>query len=364
MQTPNESEPYYEIVNVNNHRRPAPEPLFKSLTMAQHLEQARLEPIPKHLFDEFWIERELCILFSDTGKGKSILAFQIADSISKGIPIDGFKMDVEPQKVLYFDFELSRKQVEKRYSDNYQNHYSFSDNFIRAERNPYSNIPESFPDYETYITHSLEEEIKKTQAEVLIIDNITYLNNETDKARNAQPLIKHLNLLKEKYNLSLLVLAHTPKRNLSSPITENDLQGSKSLMNFTDSSFAIGESHQDANIRYLTQIKVRNAERLYHTDNVCICNVEKESNFLKFNFLHFDSERNHLKERKESEGTKWESQVKEILQANPQISSYAIAKQLCPTDRQLNSFKVTIRRIVNRLQSGSNELGSNSNMME
>lgn len=54
-------------------------------------------------------------------------------------------------------------------------------------------------------------------------------------------MMKLMNL-KKQYGWSLLVIAHTPKRNLSSPITQNDLAGSKKLYNFFDSVVAIGKS--------------------------------------------------------------------------------------------------------------------------
>jgi len=48
------------------------------------IEEAKNKPIPKMLFGEFWYEGEICILFADTNLGKSSLAVQIADSITKG----------------------------------------------------------------------------------------------------------------------------------------------------------------------------------------------------------------------------------------------------------------------------------------
>mgnify|MGYP000846718966 CR=1 FL=1 len=78
---------------------------------------------------------------------------------------------------------------------------------------------------------------RKTDAKIVVIDNTTYLKNETEKAKDALPLMKHLKTLKTRYNLSLLVLAHTPKRDLSKPLTRNDLHGSKMLINFTDNAF-------------------------------------------------------------------------------------------------------------------------------
>ena len=63
----------------------------------QTLLEASQKPIPKELFGELWHQGELCVLFADTGIGKSILAVQIGQSIASGEPIDGFMMKTEPR---------------------------------------------------------------------------------------------------------------------------------------------------------------------------------------------------------------------------------------------------------------------------
>ena len=268
-------------------------------------------PIPRMLFSEFWFETELCILFADTNVGKSILAVSIADSISRGVAIPGFKYEAVAQPVLYFDFELSDKQFENRYSIHYTQPYEWHPNFYRAEINPDAEIPEKFDTLEEYINYSLDLTIIKTQAKVLIIDNLTYLKNETERAKDALPLMKHLKYLKSKHGLSILALAHTPKRDPSKPITRNDLQGSKMLINFCDSSFAIGESSTDRSLRYIKQIKQRNTEEIYGPDNVLICNIVKPGNFLKFEYLCTGTEWQHLKERNSDDEKK---QIDTIMQ--------------------------------------------------
>ncbi|WP_259016080.1 AAA family ATPase [Emticicia fluvialis] len=259
------------------------------------LELAASQPKPEMLFDEFWFEGELCILFADTNLGKSILAVQIGNSISKGEAVRGFRLDARKQMVLYFDFELSAKQFQNRYSVDFQNPYRFDENFKRVELNPDAVIPDK-QTFEEFLSNALEKSLIETGAKVLIIDNLTYLKTETEKAVNAMPLMKHLKALKSKFSLSLLALAHTPKRDLSKPISQNDLQGSKALMSFTDSSFAIGESQRDKGIRYLKQIKVRQSEFMYDTDNVAVCQIAKADNFLQFELTGFGYEKEHLRE--------------------------------------------------------------------
>lgn len=266
----------------------------------QWIKESRTRPKPKKLFSEFWYENEVCILFSDTNTGKSILSVQIADSISRGLSIQGFQLEAEPQPVLLCDFELSDKQFETRYSNNYQNHYSFSDNLKRIEINPDAEILQG-QTFEEYLFSSLQETIKQTGAKVLIVDNLTYLRTATETAKDALPLMKELKRLKAKYNLSILALAHTPKRDFSKPITRNDLQGSKMLINFCDSAFAIGESSEDKGLRYLKQIKSRNSELIYDADNVCLCQLSKPDNFLMFELIGFGSEREHLRQQSDND---------------------------------------------------------------
>lgn len=285
--------------------------LFKVKQANKWLEEAQKRPVPRKLFDEFWFEGEVCILFADTNLGKSILAVQIADSISRGLAINGFSLEATKQKVLYFDFELSDKQFENRYSKDYANHYSFDENFLRVEIDPDADVADS-KTFEETLKISLERAIVEHSVKILIIDNLTYLKNETERAKDALPLMKHLKALKNKYGLSILALAHTPKRDLSKPIGKNDLQGSKMLMSFCDSSFAIGESQRDTQTRYIKQIKVRQAEFKYDADNVCLCSITKPDNFLQFEFISYVTEREHLKEVTETDKKQQHEVIKQL----------------------------------------------------
>ena len=292
------------------------------------IEDSQNLPIPRMLFDCFWFEGEICILFADTNLGKSILAVQIGDSITKGKSIFPFGFEATKQPVLYFDFELSQKQFEGRYSDNYESHYFFDPNFYRAEIDPDSNIPSQFKDFESFLIYDIEQKIIELGVRILIIDNITYLRADNEKARNALPLMQELKIMKKKHNLSILVLAHTPKRDLTKPLSKNDLQGSKMLINFCDSSIAIGESSQDKNIRYLKHIKTRNTEAKYDKDNVCICLINKETNFLSFEFQNYGREKDHLKIMTDSQTSELDTNIIELKKSNPSLSNREIATQL------------------------------------
>jgi RecA-family ATPase len=284
--------------------------LFLVKPASNWIDAAKQRPIPMKLFGDLWYEGELCILYADTNLGKSILAVQIGNAISRGESISGFPNESSLQKILYFDFELSEKQFEARYSENYENHYPWDSNFLRAVINPDDPIVTSHQSFEEYLYASIEQSISTMNARVLIIDNITYLKNETEKAKDALPLMKKLKEIGRKHSLSILALAHTPKRDLSKPITRNDLQGSKMLINFCDSAFAIGESYQDGSIRYLKQIKARNTEIIYDIENVCICQIVKSINFLQFEFVSYGKEYEHLRQLSKTDK---EKRIAEVL---------------------------------------------------
>jgi len=247
----------------------------------------------KMLFGQFWFQGELCILFADTNVGKSILAVQIANSLASGTQVNTFfKNEVPPANVLYIDFEHSTRQFEARYVSA-EGKFIFSPSFYRAQFN-IEHIPDSTGDSE-YLKKEIDSAIARSGAKVLIIDNLTFIQNETGRAKEAVQLMKHLKFLKEKYGLSILALAHTPKRAAARPITQNDLQGSKMLINFCDSAFAIARSKLNPDWRYVKQIKQRSTYEEYGEDNVCVFNIIKAGANLQFEFVCFDAEFNHLR---------------------------------------------------------------------
>lgn len=274
------------------------------------LQYAETLPVQKRLFGDLWFENEIVILFADTNVGKTILAVQIADSISRGREIKGFALETAKQKVLYFDFEQTAKQFAARYSKDGEAYYKFDNNFIRLQPNNDADIPDS--GYDSYLIGSIEVAIVDSGAKVVIVDNLTFLKSETEKSKNATPLIRHLKQLKDRYSLSMMILAHTPKRDSSRPITKNDLQGSKAIMNLIDSCFALGDSCKDRGLRYIKHLKSRNAPIIFDESNVCILHLVKPHNFLKFEVVGTGSEYEHIMERTDEDRAKLEAQVLDL----------------------------------------------------
>lgn len=259
---------------------------------------AKTQEDTKMLFDAFWKEGELCILFADTGIGKTVLSVQIADSISKGIAIPGFKLEVEKQKVLYFDFELNEKQFQSRYTNDIGQEYVFDDGLLRVTIDngfEFSNNS----NFESVLIDEIEKTAIEKGTKIIVIDNLTYLRSDVERARDAGSFMRELNQLKKKHRLSILVIGHPPKKDPFKPITKNDLSGSKVIMNLIDSSFTIGESQKDKTLRYIKQIKVRTGNYVFDSENVCICSISKDDYFLQYKYIEQGCELEHLREMNE-----------------------------------------------------------------
>jgi len=250
--------------------------LFSARPINSYLQTAAEGPPQRPLFGPFWQESELAIFFADTGIGKSILAVQIAESIASGIAIPPFELAGGPRRVLLFDFEMDERQIATRYSSECGSHqFQFSNELIRIIIGPDTVKPDHFRTFTHYVASSIVEQVAYYQANIVIIDNITWLNSSTQSTPDAARMMKLLNYLKVENNLSLLVLAHTPKRYGASPLTLNDLFGSKMLSNFADSIFAMGPSRMGANTRYLKQLKCRQHQRKYDETNTLTLNLGK-----------------------------------------------------------------------------------------
>ena len=287
--------------------------MFTIRTANRTIAEAAMRPNPRQLYQELWYEGEVCCLFSDSNLGKSIYAVQMADTIATLRP------------VLLVDCELTDKQFQMRYTDiDTGVMHIFPELLYRAEINPNTL---DVKDYETKIFHHIEAAAQHMKCNIIIIDNLTYLCNSSDKGVDAGLFMMKLMNLKKKYGWSLLIIAHTPKRSLMSPITQNDLAGSKKLYNFFDSVFAIGKSAKDSRLRYVKQLKVRAGEFRYDSSNVIVYEIEKTDGFVHFEFKEFSTEKEHLKERTEKEITSTHRNVHELKSQGK--STREIAAYLC-----------------------------------
>lgn len=248
---------------------------FKVESIDAILERNEGLPMAKKMFGEFWYEGELCIFFGKTNTGKSHLAFQIAMGITKiSSNSEHFAYEGEPKPILYFDLELSERQVTSRL----KGAKGTGDRFLRV-----SYDSAFFHDSKTQQTafEEIDQLIEKYTPAALILDNISVFHPENEKASDATGLLNQLNGLKRRHKLPILAIGHTPKISSGVPIEITHLQGSAQMGNLIDSAFAIGMT-KDKNRRYLKQVKVRESEYRYDSENVLVIEFSQEREWVHF----------------------------------------------------------------------------------
>ena len=228
---------------------------------------------------------EACCLFGDPGAGKTILGVSMAIEIAHKMP------------TLYYNGELSDKQFQLRYTDPMTKRMLvLPPRFYWATRDPdlAAQIIEEGGDPEKTYFADIENSALACGAKVVVIDNLTELCNASEKGDEAGKFMARLLRLKFKYGMTLLVLAHRPKIDPYSPITQNQLAGSKRLMNLFDSAFAIGSSVKGIDYRYIKQVKVRSFGYTYSADHVAVFKLECRDGLMRFTPEGFSTEKEHL----------------------------------------------------------------------
>jgi hypothetical protein len=214
-----------------------------------------------------WNVGEFGILCGDTGVGKSLFAMQ-----------ESFKIAVE-RKVLYFDFELTDRQFQKRYHNT-----QMPDRFFYVKYNPETlDFSFSFED--------IQNAIDETGANTIVLDNVSALSmRSTADADVAISICRGLKELQIKNGTSSLVLAHVPKIPQGTPLNVNHLAGSKHLANFADSITFIGKSCDGESVRYIKNVKNRSGE----PPSVYAISITDPGGRLHYQFLGLCEEADHL----------------------------------------------------------------------
>ncbi len=266
---------------------PAPELLLLKSGNDWLIEGEKLPPL-KFYLSELLTEGDCTIVYGEPNAAKTLFGVQTANSIANGTSVEPFVNDNKAQVTMYVDCELNIRQFTTRYAG-----IRFSQNFYRCELNP-DYEPANF---EAEIISQIEAQAIKIGAKVVFVDNITWLLNETEKGSDAGKLMKALLKLKNRLNITMVVIAHTPKRSGTDPLGLKDIAGSSRLGNFTTSAIAIGKSIKDEHLRYIKWTKTRNTANEHGSENIAVFEISKnDAGVVGLEFIEYDSERNHLME--------------------------------------------------------------------
>ena len=233
---------------------------------------------PVDLWHGLWYQGEMACLFGEPNVGKTILAMQIANELSK-----------RGLKTLYFDFENAAHQFKARYSTDKYDDRSGDASFIVKPLNPnYSTAPldsRSILDY-------IKKDFITERAPVIIIDDITHLIGSGDQA-DVRHVLNTLRSWTQHFLVSILVLAHSKRRRPSSLTTIESLAGSFEYSYAFDSIFSLTRANRynaenKGITHYIKHHKNRMGPVYYNELNVITAQFGRDetNGFLQFNELY------------------------------------------------------------------------------
>lgn len=263
---------------------------FHVSSMNECLDKARSLPPLVTLYPNVVLEGDLCVIFGQSGIGKTIFAMQVARDIA-----------ASGRRVLYADFEMTPRQLALRYGT-----ADFPPTLFRAEMDT-DNLPED-------ILKGIEEAALANQTDVVFIDNITALGQSLDKGSDAGSLMAALNALKKQHNWTLIILNHVPKMFSGAvPLSLSAIQGSAKINQLIDDAIGLGQSHKDPSMVYVKQCKWRNGEIALDSGNVALYERGKDaSGNLCFTFKDYGCESDHLSTENTDERDSLKLRVREL----------------------------------------------------
>lgn len=328
----------------------SPMKMLEIQNMNEAINAGEKEGIAKKLCGSLLTESDVCFWYSEAGIGKTAVVVQIADAISKGksfLPEPAFVNECDPKGVLLIDFELQNSELFSRYSkrENEVNlKYQFHENFKRAS------IKADFIDFdeaEKHILLEVETLIMQEQPGLVIIDNITYLTAEASDNKMATKFMKKIIALQRKATnkMSIIVIAHTKKRDKSQPLTKDDMKGASELNAFAKNMISIGYSKLDPKLRYVKQTKVRNAINDLDETNVAVFEIDKPDTCLKYIFRKFTHENVHLISPELDEGVE-EDAINDAVKMHNNNKGYGKIQGIINEQYGLSWSRATVRRRI------------------
>ena len=231
----------------------------------------------RSIFGSYIKEGDLTLLFGDSNCGKSALACDIAMAVAYGTNHFGNEIETKVRgKVLIFDLENNDSQFYSRYA----NSPMASDTSDMIKRVCSVDIT----DVDAF-TGELVKMLDEYEPVLVVFDNITKVETKL-----RVPLMERFKCILKSYETSFLVISHTIKRKLEKPIDQNDIRGSKNVIDFVDAAFGIGLC-ADKVSKYIKHVKSRSCEKIVEVAKVKL----ETAPYLHFEFMEWADENDLLK---------------------------------------------------------------------
>lgn len=276
-------------------------------------------------------EGDLAFLFGPPNVGKTPFAFCIAEQFSGGATmIPQLRCETNVHFSQVFDFELSERQQGNRYrAQDGISAYQFSPKLLRAAFGGGTIMPSK--NYTSEVVDAIAKYVKELETRLVILDNITALGAQGEKAFDACNLVA---MIKTKIvratGATVIIIAHTPKLNPATPLTMDAMAGSAAFRNLADSVFSIAGSIHGPRTRRIQQHKSRNnpnGSLQYGSENNLILeSVKRPDGFITFDYVGESPESEHLPRAEERSDR--HAEIMEAIRSFPNESDRGIAAKL------------------------------------
>lgn len=222
------------------------------LNVEQLIVVANNTPPKRDLFGSFIRTGQNTLFFSRTNYGKSILAMQIAFSVSTGKTVGNespFRTYTKSKKVLYYDAELNPQTFQERYEEALS---QLDDNFVYVNEKSTGKILTG-----TELIKEIEKIAIQHNVEVIILDNLSKILPDSVSAEKSTEIINLLKRTRENTKADFLVIGHTTKGNDKLAIQPSDYYGSAMIQNFFEEIFYLDEVHELDNKLFLRHSKYK-----------------------------------------------------------------------------------------------------------
>ena len=278
----------------------------------------------------------LAVFWGPSGLGKSFLGYQIGLALAQGDNLfdvladenyppqeEHYRKivnDFAPQKILYVDFEMSEKAIAGRMTEVPHKTYYVPNNNMEILIFQMTDVQDPF-DYFL----SIEEALTDSPVDMLIIDNLSSMCDRLEDADTAKKIMRKFEDLKRRYNLAILLIAHSNKVNAGVKLDDTQLKGSSNIKNFCDSMFSIGRGRTSTE-RYLKQTKCRHDPEMYGDMNVVVMELTQVQEGPRRGLTGFQFAGYAVEDKLIAIGEKTEDiEIKDFLRSHPDTTGTELA---------------------------------------
>jgi hypothetical protein len=187
---------------------------------------------------------------------------------------------------------------------------------------------------------AIERNVVDSKAAAIVVDNISAIITDPCDRRFVRDFLKSLNVIRERYDLAVLVIGHTRRHSRYEPLSVSNAACATTISDLCDSVFAIGQSTTDPALRYIKQLKNRSGEITYDALHVIPAVIVRQNHGLFFE-MHEVTQESRLIDRISAE--RW----RQYLSARILQQKGCSIRQIAAT---IGLSKSSVQRLLNRYE--------------